>query len=589
MMLPARRPSSPRRPTGLALLAALLLVAGLAPAGTASAAGPRGGSVTLPGGSVVMGGRVLPPMPREYVRPSVQAEELSQHPGLPAGVGGVGAVPQTRLASPASGSVAGPVSVLGPTATGTTSAFAGPGGWLPNGLRREVLGFLPHWMLDAGTLSALRYDLLSTVAYFGIGAAPSGMLIRGTNAGWLGWSSSAMTGVIDAAHARGVRVVPTITMMAWSGDYSGMTALLTAPANRARLISEIAGIIAGRRADGVNIDFEPVPTSLRGAFTTFIRELKAGLVRARVPSYVTVDTMAGAATWATGYDVVGLTAAGAADALMVMAYDLSWSGSARAGGVAPIDSPYIFAVRDALNAHLAVMPASKLIWGVPYYGRSWPTTSAALNAVTRPSTSSSYSRAFGYIAYDGAGNETGARAAARVYGRRWDAVGQVPWFASWDAANRTYRQGYYDDGASLQAKYRLVGGSGLAGIGIWSLGMDTGTNEFWNVIYDRFVKLDFRLAGADRYATAAAVSAASFAADGPALVYLATGTTFADGLAAVPAAARASAPLLLLPAVGLPATVASELRRLNPSQLMVLGGSGAVSPTSLAAIRALWN
>ncbi len=98
-----------------------------------------------------------------------------------------------------------------------------------------------------------------------------------------------------------------------------------------------------------------------------------------------------------------------------------------------------------------------------------------------------------------------------------------------------------------------------------------------------------RLAGADRYATAAAVSAASFAADGPALVYLATGTTFADGLAAVPAAARASAPLLLLPAVGLPATVASELRRLNPSQLMVLGGSGAVSPTSLAAIRALWN
>ena len=82
---------------------------------------------------------------------------------------------------------------------------------------------------------------------------------------------------MNAAHARGVKVVPTVTFMSWNGDYSALTTLLTSPANRARLVGEIIGIIRGRGADGVNVDFEPVPSSLRTQFTTFIRELKAGL------------------------------------------------------------------------------------------------------------------------------------------------------------------------------------------------------------------------------------------------------------------------------------------------------------------------
>ena len=127
---------------------------------------------------------------------------------------------------------------------------------------------------------------------------------------------------MNAAHQRGVRVVPTITMHAWDYNYTAMTALLNSATYRAKLVSNVVTIVRDRRADGVNIDFEPVPTSLRAAFTSFIRQLKAGLVAARVGSYVTVDTMAGAAAWATGYDVAALTAAGAADAIMVMALRL---------------------------------------------------------------------------------------------------------------------------------------------------------------------------------------------------------------------------------------------------------------------------
>ena len=83
-----------------------------------------------------------------------------------------------------------------------------------------------------------------------------------------------------------------------------------------------------------------------------------------------------------------------------------------------------------------------------------------------------------------------------------------------------------------------------------------------------------RRAGADRYATAAAVTAGF---DDAGDVFVATGTDFPDGLAAGPAAVARDNPLLLTSTAGLPAATAAELRRLSPSRLLLLGGEAAVS------------
>ena len=53
-----------------------------------------------------------------------------------------------------------------------------------------MLGYLPYWKLDAATRAALRFDLLSTIAYFGIPANADGTLTRGTSTGWTGWASA---------------------------------------------------------------------------------------------------------------------------------------------------------------------------------------------------------------------------------------------------------------------------------------------------------------------------------------------------------------------------------------------------------------
>ena len=85
-----------------------------------------------------------------------------------------------------------------------------------------------------------------------------------------------------------------------------------------------------------------------------------------------------------------------------------------------------------------------------------------------------------------------------------------------------------------------------------------------------------RFAGANRYLTAVDISQESFEPGVP-VVYVATGLSFPDALAAAPAAAKQGGPLLLTAATSLPTAVVSEIERLKPLKIVVVGGTGAVS------------
>jgi len=93
-----------------------------------------------------------------------------------------------------------------------------------------------------------------------------------------------------------------------------------------------------------------------------------------------------------------------------------------------------------------------------------------------------------------------------------------------------------------------------------------------------------RLAGGDRYATAAALSQARFGS-GASTVFIATGGSFPDALAGSPAAAQANGPILLTAHGGLPNATANELDRLRPSKIVILGGPGVVSDTVANQLR----
>jgi hypothetical protein len=101
--------------------------------------------------------------------------------------------------------------------------------------------------------------------------------------------------------------------------------------------------------------------------------------------------------------------------------------------------------------------------------------------------------------------------------------------------------------------------------------------------------LSVRLAGADREATAVAVSQASFPAGGAGGVVLARDDTYPDALAGAALAGSRNAPVLLTSPGGLDAGPAAELRRVLPAghTVYLLGGTAALSDQVASQVGAL--
>lgn len=84
-----------------------------------------------------------------------------------------------------------------------------------------------------------------------------------------------------------------------------------------------------------------------------------------------------------------------------------------------------------------------------------------------------------------------------------------------------------------------------------------------------------RIGGDDRYHTAVNISQKGW--DTSTVVFLARGDNYADALAGVPLAYRNAAPILLTRPDALPAVTRDEIERLQADQIVILGGTAAVS------------
>ncbi|MGV3734094.1 MAG: cell wall-binding repeat-containing protein [Microcella sp.] len=122
-----------------------------------------------------------------------------------------------------------------------------------------------------------------------------------------------------------------------------------------------------------------------------------------------------------------------------------------------------------------------------------------------------------------------------------------------------------------------------------------GNRNFWRLYTDWFGSpttlvpsgvQTSRLAGADRYATAVEISEFAYSS-GSDVVYLAVGSNFPDGLAAAPAATKQGGPLLLVARTAIPAVVAAELVRLDPSRAVIVGSEAVVSDVVSSQLRTL--
>ena len=354
----------------------------------------------------------------------------------------------------------------------------------PGALRREVFGFLPYWQVNSSSLR-IQYDKISTIAYFGIGADGAGNLQKhntdgSITTGWSGWTSSAMTSIIDQAHSTRTRVVLTVQSFAWNS--SGRTrqqALLSSWTARDRLAGQIAGAIRDRGADGVNLDFEPLVSGMEGQFVALIKQIRTKLDSVSRGYQITFDTLGRIGN----YPIERAVASGA-DAMFVMGYDYRTASSSPVGSVAPLTSGG-YDIRDTIVAYTSRVSPSKVILGVPYYGRAWSTDTNLVHARnisgTRYGASASvtYVNALPYFSAHGKQYDTTEAVAWTVY-RRQNCT------TTYGCVN-PFRQLYVDDARALGRKYDLVNAYGLRGAGIWALGYDGTQPELWNMLKAKFI------------------------------------------------------------------------------------------------------
>lgn len=131
----------------------------------------------------------------------------------------------------------------------------------------------------------------------------------------------------------------------------------------------------------------------------------------------------------------------------------------------------------------------------------------------------------------------------------------------------------------------VASGSGTARIEVRQSRFD-GSSERYGLAWSKVnLGTPYRMAGPDRYGTAATISSWHFAPGVP-VAYVATGRNFPDALAVGPVAGRQGGPVLLTDTSGIPDATRGELARLRPQRIVVVGGEGVVSPAVVQQLQA---
>ncbi|HEX3043902.1 MAG TPA: glycosyl hydrolase family 18 protein [Bacillota bacterium] len=227
--------------------------------------------------------------------------------------------------------------------------------------------------------------------------------------------------------------------------------MLTNNGARSKAINGILRVIMENGYQGVNIDFENVPSRDRMYVTAFFRELGAALhsrnllVTASLPAKTSNDTTSSHGG-AFDYQALGPLL----DQAMLMTYDEHFAN----GSPGPVASyPW---VERVIKYALRSFPPEKIIIGIAAYGYDWRWGSG---------------KALTYYAIQNLID-------SHKIIPKWDNLNRVPYFTyrSWGISHEVW----YENRYSTVAKMELIRKYGLKGVAVWRLGYEDPT--IWTAI-----------------------------------------------------------------------------------------------------------
>ena len=161
-----------------------------------------------------------------------------------------------------------------------------------------------------------------------------------------------------------------------------------------------------------------------------------------------------------------------------MAYDFHRRQSTQAGPVAPLfggKELWDNDINTYLQQFLELVPAQKILLGIPFYGYEWQTTSRESLSHTFPDTgaTASYERV----------QELLKQSEELQVQESWNEQALSP-YISYSEDGEIYVI-YFENSRSISYKLDYVNQLDLGGVAIWALGYEGSSRELWEVIQNK--------------------------------------------------------------------------------------------------------
>ena len=282
-------------------------------------------------------------------------------------------------------------------------------------------------------------------------------------------SSLADASYVNYAHQSNIEVWAVLRdFHGGISSYDETYEVLSYTSKRTKVINQVIAEALQSGVDGINLDFELISADCGEHYIQFVRELSVkcrqnGLVFS-IDNYVPRP-------YNSHYDIEEQGAV--ADYVIIMGYDEHTDGSYQAGSVASVGY-----LEDGITEALKMVPAEKLVAGIPFYTRLWfetPKTEDEL-AEEAGTEAASYPNKVTSYAY-GMDEAEDIVSAAGVQTEWNDTTKQN--YAQWEADGGVYKI-WLEDSRSLEEKLKVIKANGLAGVAEWSLGMES--SGVWDLI-----------------------------------------------------------------------------------------------------------
>lgn len=348
-----------------------------------------------------------------------------------------------------------------------------------------IFGWHPHW---AGEIyRGYDYGLFNVVSYYSYDINPDNGSPQ---------NSAAMAGFLESdfvsnAHDQGCSALLSVTC---HGEQNVMRFLSQNVPAQQRFMDSILYILDSTNADGIEINFEGVNSSVKDDFFKFVRILSTTVTGARgdtsfvflsVPAYDPENI----------YDIGKLQ--NFVDIFVVKGFDFQETPNGlKKMPTAPLNSSPLSSMVDLRTtvdkyiANLGPLYSDRLILSLPYFGTRWFTdgiTEEILNmdAITFSDIQFDFvMEQDNFLKYPEAEDYYDATQNCRVFKYKDyygidTSLGQVP-------VDVTL---YYDDTTSLRTKYRYLIDSRLGGVGVQFLGNDSGFERLENLLSNEFMEM----------------------------------------------------------------------------------------------------